>query len=448
MWIISATKYAQSIHKNPQSFYCYLLPWIHLVFMFKRIIVVVSMILLMDSIAIAAGNYVELTSLGTGTDPTLSLTLHQKSFDLDLLKTSNMRARLKVKNLYRTIDSTASFRIDLYDVTGGGNEFISSQSLSLLRGAHKNRVLSISAGHFTAATKDLRFDVYDTQGNLANSFTATVNATNLVSQASSGTGSDVTCAGSVSGSDSLFGECQLDAFFQRVDFVARRQKQASTRVVKGENGRYTVSVPVPRKPFNYLRGNRVRGVITATDSGGTTSNFGDTIDASVLRLGGTALNNTALSYNTTSNQLEVGFSGSTSPVITAAQNGDVTITGSVTADKFIGPTPVAVSATAIDINGQTSIDATDLNFITITDSNTGTTDTLTTITGGVVGQKLQLQLLADMKFHLNNVATANTIQWGRGTIAGTDRTQFNTEIFEFVNDGNAWYLLSRYTLSN
>ena len=107
-------------------------------------------------------------------------------------------------------------------------------------------------------------------------------------------------------------------------------------------------------------------------------------------------------------------------------------------------TPVAVSQ-AMDIDGVNTIDVTGLNFVPLTDSNTSTIDTLITLTGGVIGQRVSLQLKDNsLKFDVNTAGT-NRIFWGRGTSAGI-RTQVQSEIFTFLFDGTHWFLVDRYTL--
>lgn len=108
-------------------------------------------------------------------------------------------------------------------------------------------------------------------------------------------------------------------------------------------------------------------------------------------------------------------------------------------------TPVAVSK-EIDIDGVTSIDVTGLNFVPLIDSNLATVDTLMSLTGGVVGQRVTIQLKQNnLMFSINNAGVANSIFWGRGTSTGL-RTQVQSEIFTFMYDGFAWFLVDRYIL--
>jgi hypothetical protein len=107
-------------------------------------------------------------------------------------------------------------------------------------------------------------------------------------------------------------------------------------------------------------------------------------------------------------------------------------------------TPVAVSQ-AMDIDGKTTLDVTGLNFVPVTDSNTATVDTLVTLTGGVIGQRVTLQLKDNaLKFDINTAGT-DRLFWGRGTSVGV-RTESQSEIFTFLFDGTSWFLVDRYIL--
>jgi hypothetical protein len=100
---------------------------------------------------------------------------------------------------------------------------------------------------------------------------------------------------------------------------------------------------------------------------------------------------------------------------------------------------------AMDIDGKTTLDVTGLNFVPITDSNPATIDTLITLTGGITGQRVTLQLKDNaMRFNINTAGT-DRIFWGRGTAVGL-RTQAQSEIFTFLFDGTSWYLVDRYLL--
>jgi hypothetical protein len=92
------------------------------------------------------------------------------------------------------------------------------------------------------------------------------------------------------------------------------------------------------------------------------------------------------------------------------------------------------------------LNVTGINQVKVFDSNPGSVDEIFTLTGGIVGQNVIIQLLNNTNFRANNIGAANTIQWGRGTAPNSTRTQFATEAFHFFYDGNAWFLLDRYTL--
>ncbi len=261
----------------------------------------------------------------TGTNSDLALELHEKSFDLDLAKTRNMRVRLKARKLFQSIPNSASFKVELYEVKDAqADNLISAQTVTVNRGtSDKNRILSIDAGAFTTSSKKLKFVIYDTEGNYVNTYETTVTATNLDTQPQ--TSSNIELPDANCGAE--FGDCQMNQFFRKVTFEAKKQRQASTRVVKDNNGFYKVTIPLPREGFKSYRGSRVRTANAGGGNGGGTgtSSFGETIDASVLRLGESATDHTALSYDAANNQLEIGFAGTTAKTIVVGDDGKVGI---------------------------------------------------------------------------------------------------------------------------
>lgn len=221
-------------------------------------------------------------------NPELDLFINEKSQTIDLARTQNIRVRIKAKDLYNSIDRTASFKISVFENNGTERNFISSQQLSIFKGFKRSRVLSISAGEFSSPTKNLEFDIYDTAGNIINSYKTTISAINLASQVSGSTGiniADANCDGTT------FGECQIDYLLQRVQFEAKPQRQASTRVVKTSDGLYKVTFPFPRNKFKFL-GRKVRrktkdnfGTGTGSGSGAGISDFGETLNISTINIG-------------------------------------------------------------------------------------------------------------------------------------------------------------------
>jgi hypothetical protein len=108
-------------------------------------------------------------------------------------------------------------------------------------------------------------------------------------------------------------------------------------------------------------------------------------------------------------------------------------------------TPVATSAD-LDIEGLTTIDVTNINFVKIIDSNPGTIDLLEKMTGGQRGQRVILQLDKSLDFEADNSDTVDTIQWGRGTLPGRVLHGYTREQYEFIYNGTAWFLFGRFTL--
>ncbi len=261
----------------------------------------------------------------SGSNPGLALEINEKSLDLDLAKTRNLRLRIDGRDLFQSIPNSGSFKIELYEVVAGQDDkYISTQSVTINRN-NKNKIISIDAGEFLAAGKTLKFLVYDTQGNYVNTYQTEITAANLGTQPSSSENIDLNQCVAGAG----FDNCQLDNFFKKVTFVTKKQKQATTRVLKDNNGFYRVTIPVPREGFVSYRGSRVRtadiGGGSGTGNGGAASNFGETIDASVLRLGESALDHTALSYDAVNDQLEIGFATTAGKALVVGADGKVGI---------------------------------------------------------------------------------------------------------------------------
>lgn len=160
-----------------------------------------------------------------------------------------------------------------------------------------------------------------------------------------------------------------------------------------------------------------------------------------------------------SNQAEVLDNSNQTLSLTGTSGADVNLVAPVTGTLNLtlpsnsgtlvtnnSPTPIAIDTVDKDLDGLTTVDVTNLNYIHITDSNTGTLDVLETITGGTKGQQLVIELKAGIKFEVDNNNTLNTIQWGRGTVPGQLTNGNQKEIFHFIHNGTAWFLLDRFTL--
>lgn len=125
---------------------------------------------------------------------------------------------------------------------------------------------------------------------------------------------------------------------------------------------------------------------------------------------------------------------------------NLTLPSTGTLATLQGPTPIAVDPFAADLEGVNSINAANLNYINITDSNITSADTLQFIYGGVKGQELIIELEEDIFFYADNSMTPDTIQWGRGTSVGANLPGSAHEIFRFLHNGTAWFLIDRFTL--
>ena len=252
-----------------------------------------------------------------GVDPDLTVYINKKSLNIDLLRTNNIRIRIKTSNLYNAIDRISSFKISMYEIINGERQFVSSQTLTVFKGTKKSRVISIAAGYFASPTKQVEFDVYDTEGNLINTYSTELSATNLDSQVAGGDGVNLHSAEC---DYTNFDDCQLDYLFNRITFEAKPQKQISTRIVKSEEGLYKVTIPVPRSEFKFLGRsvNRGKKDTMNTGNGTVTLGFGETIAISNIQIGPDTQNFGTISYDPVDNQFTFGPTNSNTPVVIGA----------------------------------------------------------------------------------------------------------------------------------
>jgi hypothetical protein len=215
----------------------------------------------------------------SGLRPDIDLFINQKSLKLDLSRTQNIRVRIRVNDLFRSINRVSSFNIVVYEVNDFDRKFISSQNLTIRRDSRPNRVIALDAGYFASPEKNIEIEVFDTAGDLINIYKAMLVATNLDSQILS---SDSTNLHGY-GCDDSFDDCHIDYLFRKITFEAKPQVQPSTRIIKGEDGLYKVTIPVPRTKFRFL-GKRVRRV-GGGGGGDINSGFGERLDISIINIG-------------------------------------------------------------------------------------------------------------------------------------------------------------------
>ena len=108
-------------------------------------------------------------------------------------------------------------------------------------------------------------------------------------------------------------------------------------------------------------------------------------------------------------------------------------------------TPVAVSVD-IDIEKAEVIEVPNINFVKIFDSTPESIEVLKGMQGGKRGQRVILEIGNDMNFEVDNNGNADTIQWGRGVKPGRHQEASVGEMYEFIHNGNAWFLMGRYNI--
>ncbi|MCE2929372.1 MAG: hypothetical protein LW817_07065, partial [Candidatus Caenarcaniphilales bacterium] len=238
------------------------------------------------------------TTFVSGSDSGLQLYINRKSLNLDLTRTKNIRVRVKARELHNSYDGVTSFRINVYEIRNGTRIFVSTQNTTVYKGYSKSRVISLDAGYFVTPSKIIELELADTAGNIINTYRTELTGTNVATQITGAEGVNVGSAACPSGN---FNDCQLDYFFQRVTFEARPQKQVTTRVIKGEDGLYKITIPVPRTQFKYL-GKRLKNIRgngsgTSGNGGGGTSGNNGSITVGDIYLGNSVNDSYHISYD-------------------------------------------------------------------------------------------------------------------------------------------------------
>jgi hypothetical protein len=285
---------------------------------FSIITTIISILLLSNPQSVSANQnrqqsgsqqvYVALDMV-SGTKPDLAMRINQRSLNLDLAKTNNIRLRFNVKDLMTIAPNQGVVAVKIYEIVNGERVFTSQSSLSLNSGARKNRIMAVDAGFFTTPNKQVEIDLIDPANNVVNTYSTLLQAHNLVVQASS----DNNVIDFANCDNSIFGECQLDAFFQKVNFVPFRSRQPTSQIVKNENGNYEVRLPYPTRFVNFYRDQRTRvGIESGSDggtvgrSGGGTSTFDEVLDAATIRLGSSLANYGRITYDSIDDYLIFG----------------------------------------------------------------------------------------------------------------------------------------------
>lgn len=196
--------------------------------------------------------YEELQVLDGDINSPVTLEIHRKSREIDLNSTSNIRLLVRSRDINLTKNKYSSFKIMTFEVDDSGNRtYLSSQNVTVSnkKGKKNNiRTISINLGAFQSNSKNLEFDLYDTSGKKINTYAAEIIANNINEQepyhiADFG---ESDCGGVE------LTECHLDYIMSKINFEAKPQRQASTRIIKEPNGSYKVTVPIPRKRFGKL----------------------------------------------------------------------------------------------------------------------------------------------------------------------------------------------------
>ena len=166
-------------------------------------------------------------------------------------KPAKIRFRIETDPLYRSDSKTSSFKVDMFEVDGNTRSFAGSHNITWKeRRTNRKAIFNFFLGHFDTTNKDLEFDVYDSEGTLVNTYSTTISAINLASQVPTTT---IKLLQTASCPTESFGDCHLQYILDNIKIEARPQKQITSRVIKTNDGRYKITVPVPRRRFGIFK---------------------------------------------------------------------------------------------------------------------------------------------------------------------------------------------------
>ncbi len=257
----------------------------------------------------------------SGSLPEMALYMYNRDEVIDLAKRETVRFAINSQALYKSKEPYASFQIDLFEILPNGDRlFISSQSLTRERKYKQAAVFNMNLNRFDTNYKNLEIDIYDTDHKLINTYKTQVSATNLDAQGQAVL--EPIAAANCDGS--RFDECHLDYIFSRLVFEAKPQTQISTRVIKGDDGNYTVTFPITKAGFSPVDGTNLRRGSVVYGQNTLVSNGTLFISA----------NGTALHYNEPLRQLEFMFPGYDGPSGVLTHDGHLAL-GSITTPSAV-----------------------------------------------------------------------------------------------------------------
>jgi|GEM_PF-5560226 len=179
----------------------------------------------------------------SGQDEELKVNIAARSMELDLLKGRKIKLKVNPKALYKTKEKSATYKINLYDTTSGDRELVTTQNITVTRG-DKISYANLDLNYFTTTDKDIEIDIYDTLGDLVNTYKTTIAASNLETQTASVDDSADPDAALADCDNSTFGACQLDYIFSKLQFEASKTTRNAAGYTKTRDGSYKVFYPL------------------------------------------------------------------------------------------------------------------------------------------------------------------------------------------------------------
>lgn len=221
-----------------------------------RLLIGFIYLILIINPSFANRRYTDTLDFVAGILPNLEVEIHSSDLELDFDSEIPLtRLRIKTDELIKNQNRFDTAKIVAYEYINGKREEISSSIVSLKQKSPTR--FDVVLNKFSNSSRLIYFDLFAADGSFINTYSKTINAKNLdlQSEANELLISDSDC------SNLNFGSCELKYFFENVNFEAVPERQFSTKIIKDENGKYRVRMPVlggaKVKIFNNVTRNTV-----------------------------------------------------------------------------------------------------------------------------------------------------------------------------------------------
>lgn len=175
----------------------------------------------------------------SGVSETIPIYIHQKSLNIDLARTRDLRFAIDLRDYYELVGRFNSFTIKVYDLNYGGRDLINQSHIKIHKPKAHFKKFNLELDNYKHDIRQMEVDLLDHNSNLVNTYKLNIEPINLALE------SDTSATPIVESNcdSSNLNECHLKYIVENLEFESKIRKDLSTEVVKKPNGSYKVVVP-------------------------------------------------------------------------------------------------------------------------------------------------------------------------------------------------------------